>query len=152
MTNLNVLGQLDLLRQLFREIVVPPAVARELASPKRKQPLRVEEIAWIRVQAPVGPSPVSRSEYLDEGEREAIHLAIELYADALLIDETYGREVARRLGLRVVGLLGALVGAKKRGLIVSVREAIERLDREANFWMSEKLVREVLVAAGESGA
>lgn len=50
------------------------------------------------------------------GEREAIRLAKEFDADALLIDEPDGREAARAQGLRVIGTLRVLYDAAEAGL------------------------------------
>jgi predicted nucleic acid-binding protein len=47
---------------------------------------------------------------LDTGEAEAIALALEVGADWLLMDEHLGRETARHLKLRCIGLGGALNG------------------------------------------
>ena len=51
---------------------------------------------------------------LDRGEAEAIALALESKADALLIDELDGRAIARKHGLSVLGTLGILLLAKQR--------------------------------------
>jgi len=52
---------------------------------------------------------------LDLGEREAFILAEELNADALLIDERFGREIALSRDLPVLGTLGILERAAIEG-------------------------------------
>ena len=50
---------------------------------------------------------------LDPGEAEAIALVLELSADLILLDERDGRSVAERAGLRVTGVIGVLLRAKR---------------------------------------
>jgi len=66
--------------------------------------------------------------FLDVGEREAIHLAKEIRADALIIDEPDGREAAQRQGLRVIGTLRVLYDAAEAGLC-DLEQAYERLQQ-----------------------
>jgi uncharacterized protein len=87
---------------------------------------------------------------LDLGETQALALALELRADVVLLDERLGRRVAHALGLRVTGLLGALILAKRRGHIDAVRPIIDDLRTRAGCWFDEALVADVCAAAGES--
>jgi uncharacterized protein len=87
---------------------------------------------------------------LDPGESEALALALELKSSAILIDEAAGREMARRLGLLPIGVLGTLVRAKQRGLISSVGALADRLKSELGFFISTPLRDEILRIAGES--
>jgi len=54
---------------------------------------------------------------LDPGEAEAIALAKELGAWAVLLDDRDGRRIARQEGLRVAGTVGILERAAAAGLI-----------------------------------
>jgi predicted nucleic acid-binding protein len=47
-------------------------------------------------------------QYLDRGEAESIALGLELDADFILLDEKEGRRMAKRLGLKRVGVAGIL--------------------------------------------
>jgi predicted nucleic acid-binding protein len=84
-----------------------------------------------------------------KGQAEAIALAVELQADLLLLDERKGRVVASRLGLKSVGLLGALIEAKHRSLILAIKPIVDDLIATAGFWITQKLYEQVLHAAGE---
>ena len=89
--------------------------------------------------------PVSPElEVLGMGERQAICLAQELGAAAIIIDEEKGRQEASRRGLSVIGLLGVLRDAAERDL-VQLRPALSRL-RNTNFRVSDKLIESLLLS------
>jgi predicted nucleic acid-binding protein len=67
----------------------------------------------------------------------------------LLIDEAMGREAARQEHLPVIGLMGVLLIAKKKGLVPLLAEIIDRLETEAGFYLSRPVKARVLAAAGE---
>jgi uncharacterized protein len=151
--NLCCVGQGDLLRRLFREVVVPPAVAVEFArlasSVPRFAGLLLPE--GIRQQAPTTLPALLRSAIgLDPGEAAALALAVEIHADAVLLDERRGREAASQLGLRAIGILGLLLQAKSAGFLAAVRPVLDDLQREAGFWIAEPLRQQVLGLAGEA--
>jgi predicted nucleic acid-binding protein len=74
---------------------------------------------------------------LGVGERQALSLAQELKAAAIIIDEERGRNEAKRLGLPVIGILGVLRHAAERKLI-ELPAALERL-RRTNFRVLSRL-------------
>ena len=145
------LGETDLLKQLYQSVLVPPAVARELASPRGMgAPVDVNALPFVTVRAPTDAAQVQQfRRHLDPGESEAIALAIEVRADAVLIDELDGRAAAAAAGLNVVGVLGILQRAKREGLIDEVRSRIDRLRNDIQFFVSDHLYDAVLRAAGE---
>ncbi len=86
---------------------------------------------------------------LDEGEREAITLALDTPGTLLLIDEIKGRAVATRLGVAVTGTIGVLLKAKQRKLIPAVRPLLDELRSQTNYHLSPALVAAALKAADE---
>jgi predicted nucleic acid-binding protein len=86
---------------------------------------------------------------LDEGESEAIALAVESSARLLLIDEKKGRRAARRLDVPVTGALGILAKGRRMGDVDSVRREIGRLRLEAGFFISDQVQASILELAGE---
>jgi predicted nucleic acid-binding protein len=118
-------GQVELLRLLFGEVVIPPAVREELLSGPRGA-AALEASPWIRVE-PIHDQQMAAELYaeLDRGEAEAIVLAVELGAELLLIDERRGRAAAERRGLSAMGIVGVLLEAKSAGIIASVRPMLD---------------------------
>jgi hypothetical protein len=78
-------------------------------------------------------------------------LALEVDADALLIDERDGRAIALRLGLSPIGALGVLVRARQRGHLGAVGPMMDRLESELGFFIGAELRTRVLEEAGEVG-
>ena len=148
-TNLHQIGRLDLLRQLYQRIIIPPAVYAELAFLENQKTL-LEKEDWIRphelADNAMLPDLLQR---VDREEAEAIALALELKAEFLLIDEQTGRNVAEEYGLKITGILGVLVKAKIEGLLPAVKPALEMLQTVAGFRIHPKLVEHVLKVVGE---
>jgi predicted nucleic acid-binding protein len=81
-------------------------------------------------------------EALGAGEREAIMLAQEAQADALLIDEEDGRRAASARALIVTGTLGVLERAAERELL-DLPDVVARL-RATSFRVRESLLLDML--------
>ncbi len=150
-SNLAAIGQLELLEQLYGNIIIPPAVYQELINSGDTDPatLAVQTLDWIQTQ-PISDRVLLETlqTNLDPGEAEAITLAVEIKADRLIIDERRGRNEAMRLGLQVTGLLGIVLAAKQQGLIPLVQPILDDL-RANSFWIRDALYAEVLRLAGE---
>lgn len=154
LSGLAIVGQLALLRTLYGQLVIPPAVASELRRGGQDDPRIAQVIAliWVEIKPVENLCLVDELQTvhkLDKGESEAIALALELKADALLIDERLGRREASRLGLSITGMLGVLLVAKKRNLVSAIRPIVDELIGEAGFRISPQLYTEVMLVAGE---
>ena len=105
---------------------------------------------WLEVRDVVDLAAAKRLTLMvDAGEAEAIELAKELHADLLLIDERKGRRLAVAEGVSVIGLLGVVVLAKRRGLIPSAHNLLAALKDQAGFYLSGELVDRALASVGE---
>jgi predicted nucleic acid-binding protein len=145
------LGLIDLLCELYEEVLIPPAVDAELRDPAWElETVDVRAFSFIRIQAPADREQVDRFRtFLDAGESEALALALEVHAGLVLIDEAAGRAAVSQLGFVPVGVLGSLARAKEKGLLGAIAPLIDRLQNEIRFFVSPKLRTAVLQSVGE---
>ncbi len=150
--NLLVINKLNLLHQIFGEIIIPPAVYDELVAYESINPdiSKIDSFIWIKIK------PITNLvlyeyllNYLDNGEAQAITLAQELKAELLVVDESAGREIAKQYGLVVTGTIGVIVQAKKLGIIPHVKEILDNLRNISGFWINQKFYNEVLQQVNE---
>ena len=113
--NLARINKADLLQELYQHLIVPEAVWNEVVIEGVGQPgaEEVKGATWIKKQVVSNASLVQALKLeLDAGEAEAIALGLEVKAEFLLMDERLGRESARHLGLRCIGLVGILIESR----------------------------------------
>lgn len=152
--NLAVIGHLDLLRRQFGDVVLPPAVLEELKVdadyPGTVEIRQALEEGWLRmVELQNDQMTRALRRELDDGEAEAIALALELGVETILMDERDGRLIAKAMRLAPIGVLGVLVRAKHEGDVGSLKEALDLLQNNAGFYISEHLAKTILSEAGE---
>lgn len=123
-----LIDQAHILHELYGAILIPQSVFDEM----RRAEAPAEVRAWVADRPDwleVHPAPaLDPSLKLGAGESEAIALALELRADALLLDDRKARLEARKLGLTVAGTLAVLATAARRGL-VDLPAALARLQQ-----------------------
>ncbi len=150
-SNLLIINELDLLRKIYSQIFIPPAVYNEiLALEKGGKDLNYfKSQEWIISKTDFTKNiSLLPPKNIDPGEAEAIDLAIYLKAERLLIDERKGSVLAKELGITTIGLLGILKIAKENHLILSVKKLLDQLI-ENNFWISNELYHIVLKSTNE---
>jgi uncharacterized protein len=147
---LSLIGELDLLRLLYDQVVVPSAVEAEVLAGDRDGIGRSElqHASWLRVASLQDPRRADLLADLDRGEAEVLALAQELNADLVIIDERLARLHAKRVGLTLTGTLGVLLRAKQLGHVKAVAPLIHRL-RQGGIHLSDLVVAEVLALADE---
>jgi predicted nucleic acid-binding protein len=109
----------QLLPRLYQRILIPPAVREELTRPRAPEAVRLwvaQSPPWLEVVTPALLSDPALSN-LDDGETQAIALALEYQAELLLLDERDATIAARQLGLTVTGTLGVLDRAAALGWV-----------------------------------
>jgi uncharacterized protein len=133
-------------------VYIPEAVFHEFSDYLFGKPNKalMESFPWIEIKSISNHSLFeSLSLELHEGEAEAISLALEMQADLLLLDERHGYNIASRLNIKSIGLLGSLIEAKHNNVISLVKPILDNLVIEAGFWISNSLYNHVLKIAGE---
>jgi predicted nucleic acid-binding protein len=86
-----LVGCQEVLPALFSRVCTPPAVIEELVHARTPDPARTwatRPPAWLEILA---LSHVESAPRLGRGEAHALSLALELKADAVLIDERVGQ-------------------------------------------------------------
>ena len=147
---LALIGKLDLLAQLYSEVVMPCAVQAEVfaGGPTGVGSSELRGVTWLHAVSLQDPRRADVLSDLDRGEAEVIALAQELGADLVVIDERMARRHARRLGLRLTGTLGVLLKARQVGLVPLVAPLVDQLCR-GGIRLSDTVVAEVLRLADE---
>jgi len=140
--------KLLILKELFEKIIVPTAVYKEITA-KEQDKLMFDKIEWIETQV-IKNTEMNAflKKLIDKGEAEAIILAKELKT-SLLVDDAQARKYAKLLNIEVIGTLGLLKIAKRRGVIPSVKDAISDMLDEG-YYINDKLITRVLEDVGEA--
>lgn len=139
----DTIGESRLLPAIFGSVLIPPAVAREIAPSFATLP------PWLVVHGlSAALPPAVRRGSLGDGEREALALALEIQAERILLDDRAARRVGQELNLHVTGTAGILLVAKRHALIPRIRPYLDRL-MEKSFFVGPDLYDDLLRRAGE---
>lgn len=147
---LHRLGRLEILRQFYGRVIVPPAVVAEINLGIRlgRDLPDIATLPWIELRAP-SANALKGIEGLGNGETEGIALARTTEDALLLLDDGQARRIATALGLRISGTIGVLLVAKERGVIEYLRPELDRLEG-FGFRLAAPIRLTVLQKAGEA--
>ena len=126
------IAQLDILPQLYRPILITPEVYCEVAvtGAGLAGAAEIATVEWIEVHSLRDPARLAGAQRelgLGIGEVSAILLAIELGADAVLMDDRDGRRAAWKMGVNTIGCVGVLEEAFRLKLIPDLRATYRQL-------------------------
>lgn len=150
--HLSRIDRLDLLRELFSVITIPPAVWHEVVEEGRGRTgasnvEKAREEDWIKIVPPQNELLLRLlMRNLDFGEAEAIVLALERHASILLVDETDARQLAKLYNLRLAGTIGVLLRAYQERMIESFKAELDKLIAKGGFYISPELYKKVLTS------
>jgi len=139
-----LIGCVDVLALIYQQVIVPQAVFEELNAAEAPGEVRAwlaQKPSWFEVSSHELTSD-SSLDYLGRGERDAIALAQFTNADRLIVDDGDARREAVLRGVPVIGLLGVLLEASRRGLL-DLPETMKKL-RRTSFYVSDELIRHLL--------
>jgi len=143
------LNRLEILKNLYNEVIIPNAVYLEIENGKHKEYYQdLSKLSWIRIQKIQDKLSLKYFLDLDAGEAEAIILATEIGADLIIIDEKLGRFHAKHAELNVTGTIGILMKAKNIGIIKNIKPLLIELS-EKDVWISNLLINEICKLSNE---
>lgn len=114
---LSLCKQTSLLNKLYDEVFIPQTVKEEILADGTSG-IGVKELhssPWIKIESVNDAKKVELLYELEQGEAEVIILAMERGIKQVLIDEKIARLQSKVFNLNVVGTLGLLLKAKKKG-------------------------------------
>jgi predicted nucleic acid-binding protein len=146
--SLSSIGKIEILKDLFQEIIIPQAVYDEI---KVKQAYGYNEVdlSFITVQTIQNTEREKLLlEQLDTGEAQAIVLSKEINADNTIIDENTGYIMAKESGLNVIRTLSILLKAKEVEIITEVKPLLDEMTSKGR-WYSNHVYYSFLKKANE---
>lgn len=148
---LHQISQLSILPALAGSIIVPPAVQVELDAgiAKGLDLPQLENLRWVKIQAPISAKAVPLITDLGPGESQVLMLALEMPGSIALLDDALARRVAITKGIPIKGTLGLLLDAKRAGHLTAVKPSLDRL-QVLGFRLAQQTQEAVLKLAEES--
>jgi len=143
-------GHLDLLGQMAKQTIVPQPVSMELQArgDTDRTVQALSRCPWIKiVSAPPIPAEV-QSWGLGLGESSVLAVAQQHPSATVVMDDLAGRRCATSMGISVLGTLGVVLNAKRKGLVPLARPIMEDLVR-SGMYLSRNLLDQVLELVGE---
>ncbi len=139
---------LDILDALFGEVRVSQTVYEEVTVGNKAGSAKLAHYLHGKVKESHLDLHIIGGDTIDKGELTSIALYKNLNADYLLIDEKAGRKVAQINQVKIIGSLGVLIEAKRKGMIPLLNPYIEIL-RNSKTHFGEELLNYALTVVGE---
>jgi predicted nucleic acid-binding protein len=137
---LSKIGELEILQQLFNNIITTPEIADEFGETLPE---------WVEIVCVKDKDKQQLLEVqVDKGEASAMALALEIDDTLLIIDDYKARKLAKTLKIAYTGTIGILIIAKQRGIIEAVKPILAKI-KETNFRISAELELQILIEAKE---
>lgn len=140
---------LSILEAVVGSLIIPSAVYKEITEGGGfKEIEKIRESDWIKIDTiDISKEAEMLPKSLGLGEREAIVLARRLSLP-LLVDDLRARKEAEKQGIEIIGSLGIIYVAKRKGLIKSAKDLLDSFIR-SGYYISDKLYSTFLEEIGE---
>lgn len=151
LVSLSKINRLPILKKFSRQTLAPKRVITEIMFKRDDISEAVDNATndWLKIMSVKDKNLLNvLTKELDGGEAEVICLALEQKADWVILDDQDARRFAHRYGLNVIGTLGLLAWAKKKGHIKSFSDEIEKL-QTSGFYATVELVEQLAKEIGE---
>jgi predicted nucleic acid-binding protein len=148
---LTICDSLNVLKLLFSEVKVSQTVFEEVTVSGKPGSDKLTSYLQNKVEQLNLNHWVIDGNSLGNGELTSIALYKYLKADYLLIDDKAGRRVAKLNNIKVIGSLGVLIAAKRKGIIKLIKPHIEIL-KTSKIYFSTTLLEHALKITNEIDA
>lgn len=140
---LDRIGHLDVLPQLFGDVIRPQSVVNELQAGKHIYggSYALFHAPWLTTLD--DPPEMQLRKELGAGETAVIALALRMKADLTVLDDLAARNVASELALKVTGTVGILLAAHRKGILENPRKALSAL-QDAGFRISDAMIKGIM--------
>jgi predicted nucleic acid-binding protein len=143
-------GLMDPLLPLAERVWVPQAVADEVLDIKSSTDPASQWLAGknplIHPQTQISPFVLAWD--LGAGESEVISVTEKIPGSTAVLDDLSARRCAQAMGIRIIGTLGLILIAKRKGLIPSVSPALDAVVA-AGLFVTNHHLDAIRIAAGE---
>jgi predicted nucleic acid-binding protein len=143
-------GYLSLLEVTGSTVVVPAPVAEEIRAKGAVDVTAqaIEGTPWLEVvPAPAVPQEIAAWD-LGPGESSVLAWAHLHQGSVAILDDLQGRRCALALHIPLLGTLGVVLTAKRRGLVPAARPILEKLIAHG-MYLSGPIVDQALALVGE---
>jgi predicted nucleic acid-binding protein len=126
---------LDVLKELYGKVFITEEVSKEFDKtvPDWIEVRKVSDNKYLKLM----------KNFVDLGEASTITLAVETDDIVIILDDFKARKLAQKLNLKITGTIGVLIKARKRNIITSTQEVLNKL-RNEGFRRSDEIEKEFL--------
>lgn len=149
---LSRVAELGILQQVFGKVCITDAVRDELLAGGTfpgQAGIKAALADWIEVvKVDIGLWEPANPD-LGAGEVSSIYLALNCPGSLLILDDAAARREAHWRGLNYIGLIGAVLEAKRQGHIKQAKPLLQSIQK-AGYFLSDSLLDKALAAVGEA--